>query len=264
MIYFCPTPIGNLGDITIRTIEVLKSCDVIFAEDTRNSIKLLNHYDIKAKLSTYHKFNESSMADKIIEMSDENDIAIISDAGMPGISDPGFILIKELVKNNIDFRALPGANAALTALLLSGLDTDHFLFYGFCESKSSARKKELENLKNLKFTLIFYEAPHRIKEFLKDIYEIFGKRNISVSREITKVFEETIRSDTESILDLNITEKGEFVVVVEKNNEEVVLDIKKLLREEIGNGNSKSKAVKIVAKNYDLPKNEVYKESLNL
>lgn len=264
MIYFCPTPIGNLGDITIRTIEILKSVDIIFAEDTRNSIKLLNHYDIKARLSTYHKFNESAMADKIIDLSDENDIAIISDAGMPGISDPGFVLIKELVKNKVEFRVLPGANAALTALLLSGLDTEHFLFYGFCESKSSARKKELENLKNLKFTLIFYEAPHRIKDFLKDVYEIFGKRNISVSREITKVFEETIRSDTEKILDLDITEKGEFVVVVEKNNEEVVLDIKKLLKEEINNGNSKSKAVKIVAKKYDLPKNEVYKESLNL
>lgn len=264
MIYFCPTPIGNMGDITLRTIEVLKSCDIIFAEDTRNSIKLLSQYDIHAKLSTYHKFNESAMAEKIIGMADDNDMAIISDAGMPGISDPGVVLVKELIKNGIDFRVLPGANAALTALVLSGLDTDHFLFYGFCESKSSARKKELLELKDLKFTLIFYEAPHRIKNFLEDLHEVFGKRKISISREITKVFEETIRSDTEEILNLDITEKGEFVVVVEGNNEVIELDIASLLKEEIDKGNSKSKAVKEVAKKYNLPKNEVYRESLNL
>lgn len=263
MIYFCPTPIGNMGDITLRTIEVLKSCDIIFAEDTRNSIKLLNQYDIHARLSTYHKFNESAMAEKIIKMANDN-IAIISDAGMPGISDPGVVLVKELIKNNIDFRVLPGANAALTALVLSGLDTNHFLFYGFCESKSSARKKELLELKDLKFTLIFYEAPHRIKNFLEDLYEVFGKRKISISREITKVFEETIRSDTEEVLNLDITEKGEFVVVVEGNNEVTYLDIKALLEEEIKSGNSKSKAVKEVSKKYNLPKNEVYRESLNL
>lgn len=264
MIYFCPTPIGNLKDITLRTIEILKSVDIIFAEDKRNSLKLLNHYDISTKLYSYHKFNEKSMAQKIIELENSNNIAIISDAGMPGISDPGYVLIEELIAHNIEFQVLPGANAALTALVLSGLETEHFLFYGFCSSKSSARKKELNELKDVKYTLIFYEAPHRIKEFLKDVYEVFGKRNISISREITKVFEETIRINTEEIQDIDLMEKGEFVVVIEGSRGTINYDIKSLILQEINNGNSKSKAVKVVSKKYNLPKNEVYKESLDL
>lgn len=264
MIYFCPTPIGNLGDITLRTIEILKSVDMIFAEDKRVTVKLLNHYDIKAELRTYHKFNESEMSEKIIENIDDKDIALVTDAGMPGISDPGAILVKKLIEEDIDFRVLPGPNAALTALVLSGLDTEHFLFYGFTSSKSSARKKEFENLRNLKFTLIFYEAPHRIKDFLKDVYEVFGDRKISVSREITKVFEETIRSTTLKILEKDITDKGEFVICLEGNFEKETHDIRKLLEEELKKGIKKSQAVKEVSKKYNIPKNDVYKESLDL
>ena len=264
MIYFCPTPIGNLGDITLRTIEILKSVDMIFAEDKRVTVKLLNHYDIKAELRTYHKFNESEMSEKIIENIDDKDIALVTDAGMPGISDPGAILVKKLIEEDIDFRVLPGPNAALTALVLSGLDTEHFLFYGFTSSKSSARKKEFENLRNLKFTLIFYEAPHRIKDFLKDVYEVFGDRKISVSREITKVFEETIRSTTLEILEKDITDKGEFVICLEGNFEKETHDIRKLLEEELKKGIKKSQAVKEVSKKYNIPKNDVYKESLDL
>ncbi len=264
MIYFCPTPIGNLGDITLRTIEILKSVDMIFAEDKRVTVKLLNHYDIKAELRTYHKFNESEMSEKIIENIDDKDIALVTDAGMPGISDPGAILVKKLIEEDIDFRVLPGPNAALTALVLSGLDTEHFLFYGFTSSKSSARKKEFENLRNLKFTLIFYEAPHRIKDFLKDIYEVFGDRKISISREITKVFEETIRSTTLEILEKDITDKGEFVICLEGKTEEETYDIRELLEEELKKGIKKSQAVKEVAKKYNIPKNDVYKESLDL
>lgn len=263
MIYFCPTPIGNLGDITLRTIEILKSVDIIFAEDTRVTIKLLNHYDIKAKLETYHKFNESSMSEKILEI-DDKDIAIVTDAGMPGISDPGEVLVKKLIEKDIEFRVLPGANAALTALVLSGLDTEHFTFYGFTGNKSSSRKKEFENLKDLKFTLIFYESPHRVRDFLEDMLEVFGDRKISISREITKVFEETIRGSISEILEGEITEKGEFVIVVSGSEEEVSYDIKALLIEEIENGLTKSKAVKEVSKKYGLSKNEVYKESLEL
>lgn len=264
MIYFCPTPIGNLGDITLRTIEILKSVDMIFAEDKRVTVKLLNHYDIKAELRTYYKFNESEMSEKIIENIDDKDIALVTDAGMPGISDPGAILVKKLIEEDIDFRVLPGPNAALTALVLSGLDTEHFLFYGFTSSKSSARKKEFENLRNLKFTLIFYEAPHRIKDFLKDVYEVFGDRKISVSREITKVFEETIRSTTLKILEKDITDKGEFVICLEGNFEKETHDIRKLLEEELKKGIKKSQAVKEVSKKYNIPKNDVYKESLDL
>lgn len=264
MIYFCPTPIGNLGDITLRTIEILKSVDIIFAEDTRVTVKLLNHYDIKAELRTYHKFNEAEMSEKIIENIKDKDIALVTDAGMPGISDPGAVLVKKLIEENIDFRVLPGPNAALTALVLSGLDTDHFLFYGFTANKSSARKKEFEALKDLKFTLIFYEAPHRIKDFLKDVYEVFGERKISISREITKVFEETIRSTTSEILQEDIREKGEFVICLEGKTEEETYDIRELLQEELKKGIKKSQAVKEVSKKYNIPKNDVYKESLDL
>ena len=264
MIYFCPTPIGNLGDITLRTIEILKSVDIIFAEDTRVTVKLLNHYDIKAELRTYHKFNEAEMSEKIIENIKDKDIALVTDAGMPGISDPGAILVRKLIEDNIDFRVLPGANAALTALVLSGLDTDHFIFYGFTANKSSARKKEFESLKDLKFTLIFYEAPHRIKDFLRDLYEVFGERKISISREITKVFEETIRSTSSEILEKEITEKGEFVICLEGKTEEETYDIRKLLEEELKKGMKKSQAVKEISKKYNIPKNDVYKESLDL
>lgn len=264
MIYFCPTPIGNLGDITLRTIEILKSVDIIFAEDTRVTVKLLNHYDIKAELRTYHKFNEAEMSEKIIENIKDKELALVTDAGMPGISDPGAILVKKLIEEKIDFRVLPGPNAALTALVLSGLDTDHFLFYGFTANKSSARKKEFEALKDLKFTLIFYEAPHRIKDFLKDVYEVFGERKISVSREITKVFEETIRSTTSELLEKEIREKGEFVICLEGKTEEETYDIRELLQEELKKGMKKSQAVKEVSKKYNIPKNDVYKESLDL
>lgn len=264
MIYFCPTPIGNLGDITLRTIEILKSVDIIFAEDTRVTVKLLNHYDIKAELRTYHKFNEAEMSEKIIENIKDKELALVTDAGMPGISDPGAILVKKLIEEKIDFRVLPGPNAALTALVLSGLDTDHFLFYGFTANKSSARKKEFEALKDLKFTLIFYEAPHRIKDFLKDVYEVFGERKISVSREITKVFEETIRSTTSELLEKEIREKGEFVICLEGKTEEETYDIRELLEEELKKGMKKSQAVKEVSKKYNIPKNDVYKESLDL
>lgn len=264
MIYFCPTPIGNLGDITLRTIEILKSVDIIFAEDTRVTVKLLNHYDIKAELRTYHKFNEAEMSEKIIENIKDNDLALVTDAGMPGISDPGAVLVKKLIEENIDFRVLPGPNAALSALVLSGLDTGHFLFYGFTANKSSARKKEFEALKDLKFTLIFYEAPHRIQDFLIDIYEVFGERKISISREITKVFEETIRSTTSEILQEDITEKGEFVICLDGKTEEETYDIRELLEEELKKGMKKSQAVKEVSKKYNIPKNDVYKESLDL
>lgn len=257
MIYFCPTPIGNLGDITLRTIDILKSVDIIYAEDKRVTLKLLNHYDINKELRTYHKFNEAEMSEKIINHIEDKDIALVTDAGMPGISDPGAVLVKKLIEEKIDFRVLPGANAALTALVLSGLDTDHFLFYGFTSIKSSGRKKEFESLKDLKFSLIFYEAPHRIKDFLKDLYNVFGERKISISREITKVFEETIRSTTSEILEKEITEKGEFVIVVEGNNEEVSYDIKNLLKDQLQTGMKKSEAVKKISKEYNIPKNEV-------
>ncbi|WP_138159362.1 16S rRNA (cytidine(1402)-2'-O)-methyltransferase [Peptoniphilus catoniae] len=264
MIYFCATPIGNLKDIGIRTLEILRSVDLIACEDTRTSLKLLNEYNIKKPLISYHKFNESSKAEELIELSREKDIALITDAGLPGISDPGEVLVKRLINEKIDFRVVPGANAALTGLVLSGLSSEHFLFYGFLKAKSSARKKELEGLKNIKYTLIFYEAPHRLKDSLIDIYEVLGNRSASISREITKLFEETLRGNLKDLLDMDLTLKGEFVIVVEGNSQEEVLDLEELLREKLDLGIKKSQAVKELAKEYKVSKNELYKISLEV
>lgn len=264
MIYFCATPIGNIEDISLRAIETLKSVDIIACEDTRVSLKLLNKYDIKKKLISYHKFNEAQVSEEIIKLARENDIAIISDAGMPVISDPGEVLIKKLIEEEIEFTVVPGANAGLSALLLSGLDSEHFLFYGFLEQKASARKKELESLKDFPFTLIFYESPHRIKSMLEDLLDIFGDRQISVSREITKLFEETKRGKVREILASEIKEKGEFVIVVDKAEEKEEVNIQEILRDRINSGMKKSQAVKEVAKEYNISKNELYKMSLEV
>lgn len=263
MIYFCPTPIGNLEDITIRTLNVLKSVDIICCEDTRNSIKLLNNFDIKKRLIAYHKFNERQKVDELIELSENNDIAIISDAGMPGISDPGFILIRELIDRDIEFEVLPGSTASILALLYSGFSTEHFFFYGFLDSKRSKRLKELENLKELKFPIIFYEAPHRILETLEDLKEVFGNRKISISRELTKMFEEHVRGSIEEILAKDLTLKGEFVIVVDGyEEEELEIDIRAELERRVADGMKMSQAIKEVAKEFGLKKNDVYKVSL--
>lgn len=264
MIYFCATPIGNIEDISLRAIETLKSVDIIACEDTRVSLKLLNKYDIKKKLISYHKFNEAQVSEEIIKLARENDIAIISDAGMPVISDPGEVLIKKLIEEEIEFTVVPGANAGLSALLLSGLDSEHFLFYGFLEQKASARKKELESLKDFPFTLIFYESPHRVKSMLEDLLDIFGNRQISVSREITKLFEETKRGKVREILASEIKEKGEFVIVVDKAEEKEEVNIQEILRDRINSGIKKSQAVKEIAKEYNISKNELYKMSLEV
>ena len=263
MIYFCPTPIGNLEDITIRTLNVLKSVDIICCEDTRNSIKLLNNFDIKKRLIAYHKFNERQKVDELIELLEKNDIAIISDAGMPGISDPGFILIRELIDRDIKFEVLPGSTASILALLYSGFSTEHFFFYGFLDSKRSKRLKELEDLKELKFPIIFYEAPHRILETLEDLKEVFGNREISISRELTKMFEEHIRGSIEEILAKDLTLKGEFVIVVDGYEEEdLEIDIRVELERRVADGMKMSQAIKEVAKEFGLKKNDVYKVSL--
>ena len=264
MIYFCATPIGNIEDISLRAIETLKSVDIIACEDTRVSLKLLNKYDIKKKLISYHKFNEAQVSEEIIKLARENDLAIISDAGMPVISDPGEVLIKKLIEEEIEFTVVPGANAGLSALLLSGLDSEHFLFYGFLEQKASARKKELESLKDFPFTLIFYESPHRVKSMLEDLLDIFGDRQISVSREITKLFEETKRGKVREILASEIKEKGEFVIVVDKAEEKEEVNIQEILRDRINSGMKKSQAVKEIAKEYNISKNELYKMSLEV
>jgi 16S rRNA (cytidine1402-2'-O)-methyltransferase len=265
-LYICPTPIGNLGDMTFRTIDTLKKVDLIAAEDTRHSIKLLNHFEIKKPMTSYHKYNIAQKSDYLINKLNEGlDIALISDAGMPGISDPGEELIRLAVEEGINVVVLPGPSAFLLALVKSGLPTNRFCFEGFLPSKSNERKKKLLEIKEEERTIVFYEAPHRIVELLEDMLEVFGDRLISVSRELTKMYEETLRGTISEILEeiKKRALKGEIVVVVEGYKRiESEIDIKAELEKLRAKGISNKKAVEMVAKEFNLPKNKVYKESL--
>lgn len=267
-LYICPTPIGNLEDITIRTIEVLKEVDLIAAEDTRHTLKLLNHYGIKKPLTSYHEHNIREKGNYLInQLKEGKSIALVSDAGMPGISDPGHDLIKLCVKEDIRLIGLPGPSASLLALVVSGLDTDKFVFEGFLPSKKMDRKKALENLSSELRTIILYESPHRIKACVEDIYNIFGNRKISLSRELTKHYEETIRGDMEHLLKvLDERElKGEMILVIEGATEtKEEYDIKEELEYFMNLGLSSKDAIKAVVDKTGLSKNEVYKESLKL
>ena len=214
------TPIGNLSDITFRSIEVLKSVDIILAEDTRTSSKLLKHYKISAKVDSFHMYNEHKKLNSIIKkIKDGTSMALISDSGTPGISDPGFLLVRECIKNGINVECLPGPTALIPALILSGMPSEKFVFEGFLPVKKG-RTKRLNELSNEKRTLIFYESPHRIEKTLNDLSLIFGdSKKISVSREISKKFENTFRGTIlESIEFYNDNKpKGEFVIVLSPN-----------------------------------------------
>lgn len=269
-LYICPTPIGNLEDITLRTLRVLKEVDIIAAEDTRHSIKLLNHYEIKNPLVAYHEHNEREKGRELIdELLKGKNIAQISDAGMPGISDPGETLIKLAIEEDIEVVVLPGATALITALVASGLSTRRFTFEGFLSSKKKERVDRLKDLKDERDTLIIYESPHRLKDCLKDMLETLGNRNIAVIRELTKIYEEVFRSDIESAIEKfeATPPRGEFVLIIEGNSEEVEeieVDIEAELQKHLSEGYTKKASVKIVCEKYNLPKNEVYKKSLNL
>ncbi len=270
-LYICPTPIGNLEDITIRTLETFKMVDFIGAEDTRHSIKLLNHYNISKPLISYHEHNKREKGEELIKLLlDGNNIGLVSDAGMPGISDPGQDLIYRAIEEDIEVVGLPGPTASILALVISGMDTRKFIFEGFLSSKKKERRKELSRIKENKYTSIVYESPHRIKDLLKDMDDLMGLRKLSISRELTKKFEETLRGTSGEILELLASRdeiKGEFVVIIAGNNEEEVqeeYDILKLLEMEIEKGYSKKEAVKKVSQQFEIPKNLVYKESLRL
>lgn len=269
-LYICPTPIGNLEDITIRTIKTLEFVDLIAAEDTRHTLKLLNHYDIRKPLISYHMHNlrEREM-ELIYKLGKGENIALVSDAGMPGISDPGFDIIKAAIENNIDVVVLPGPTASITALVASGLNTERFNFEGFLSSKKKDRKARLEELSQVRNTLIFYESPHRLLDCLRDIFQVFGDRNMAIAREITKLHEEVYRNRVglciEEFSTRNI--RGEIVLIVEGNTEEEVaeeVDISLELKKCIGAGMTKKEAVKFVSDSFKIPKNIVYRESLNI
>ena len=217
-IYIVPTPIGNLDDITLRAIIVLKDVDIILCEDTRRSKKLLVHYEIETPLRSHHKFNEHQEVDIIIEkIKSGTKVALISDAGTPGISDPGYLIVRTCIQNNIEIDCLPGPTAFVPALINSGIPSDKFIFEGFLPVKKG-RKTRLEILSKEERTMVFYESPHKILKTLNDFLIHFGSnRKVSISRELTKIYEETIRGTIHSVLE-SLTEKsikGEIVVIVE-------------------------------------------------
>jgi len=221
-LYVVPTPIGNLEDMTFRAVKVLGEADLIAAEDTRHTQKLLNHFDIRNNLLSYHEHNKRERAGQLVKRleSGEN-VAIVSDAGMPAISDPGHELVKLVIEKGLNVVVLPGANAALCALVGSGLPTDEFLFYGFLPRKRQAKEEELSRLKGLQATVIFYESPYRVKNTLRMIANILGNRQIVIAREITKIYEQFVRGDAKEAINWaeNNEIKGECCIVVEGADE---------------------------------------------
>lgn len=265
-LYLVATPIGNLKEMTFRAVEILKSVDYIAAEDTRNTIKLLNHFKISTKLISHHEHNIVSSIPKIINLLKEgNHIALVSDAGYPAISDPGYELVKEVIDNDFNVVPISGANACLNALVVSGISPQPFLFYGFLDHQDKKKKKELETLKLYKETIVFYEAPHRIKKTLTLMLSIFGNRKIALAREITKKHEEINRGTVEEILKIIDTMKGEMVIIVEGNSNDVeeveyLQSIEEHVNEYIEKGMSTKDAIKEVAKQRNVAKNIVYQE----
>jgi len=259
-LYLIPTPIGNIEDITLRALNILKQVDMIYAEDTRETIKLLNYYDIKKPVSSCHKYTEMMHKEKIInELKSGKNIGYMTDRGTPLISDPGNVIVDYAIKNNINVIALPGASALLPALNMSGISNERFLFYGFLNSKKSEAKKELIELKEIKQTIIFYEAPHRIEETLKLIHEVFGDRTIAIAREISKIHEEILRDKISNIIKQVENIKGEIVLVVEGYKETTKeIDYEKLIKELINKGYSKRDAILEISDKYNVSKNKIY------
>lgn len=265
--YLIATPIGNLKDMSTRAIEVLKNVDYVASEDTRTTTNLLSYFGINKPMISYHEHNEQVCSTKLIDLLKKGkSIAITSDAGYPGISDPGAIIVKHCIENDIPISIIPGANAFLPALIGSGLDNDHFYFHGFLPSKPSSRKKELEQLTNLTCTLIFYESPHRIKDTLNDLLTYFPNRRMSLVREITKLHEEYIYGTINEISQIDeLTLKGEMVIVIEGNKikkEYTDDELIEMLNKLISNGLSLKEASKELANELNLKKNYIYQLGL--
>lgn len=276
-IYIVGTPIGNLNDITIRALNTLKEVDIILAEDTRQTLKLLNHFEISKTLISYHRHNEDDKIQTVKNILDEGkNLALVSDAGMPIISDPGSNLIKYLIENSYEIAVIPGVTALITGIVKSGMDSTRFSFEGFLSVNKKQRKERLEELKKEIRTMVFYEAPHKILYTLKDMYEVFGNRKICIARELTKIHEEYIYTTLDEAIK-QIEEngiKGEIVLVVEgidkttlqeeKNKEIIEKDTKELVLEKMNEGTSKKDAIKQVARLKSVSRNEVYQECLDL
>ena len=269
ILYIVPTPIGNLADMTFRAIEVLKNVALIGAEDTRTSAKLLSHYQIKTPMTSYHKFNERSRVEKFLEkLRNGEDVAIISDAGTPAISDPASIIIKAAIENNIKLETLPGATAFIPALVSSGLRSERFYFAGFLPSKKSEKENLLKKISNFEDTLIFYEAPHRLIKFLSGLKKAFGNRKIVIARELSKFYETYYRTTIDEALakpDMIIL-KGEFVIIVEGTQEKEYsnAELTEMLKAKLDACKSKKDAIKKVQEITGEPRNRIYNLALGL
>ena len=269
-IYLVATPIGNLEDITLRALRILKEVDLIAAEDTRNTLKLLNHYEISKPLISYHRHNEEIKVDNLIEKIKEGqNIAIVSDAGTPGISDPGEVIVKEAIKNNIEVVPIPGACAAINALIASGLNSGEFVFFGFLPLNKKLRKEKLEEIENENRTVIIYEAPHKLKDTLQDLKKILHSRKVVLARELTKIHEEFIRGNIEDIILKSENLKGEMIILIEgalKNEienplNELTLEEHYMFYKE--QGLDKKEIIKNIAKDRKVNKNEIYMNFIN-
>ncbi len=264
-LYLVPTPIGNLEDITLRALRILSEADLIACEDTRTSGILLRHYEISKPLTSFHVHNENEKLNFLLEKLRNNEkIAVISDAGTPGVSDPGWILLKRAIDENIEIDVLPGPSAVLPAVLMSGLNPQPFVFMGFPPEKPGEREKLFENLKNFPFTICFYMSPHKIERQISDIINIFGDRQAALVREISKIYQESIRGNLSEILEkLKDGIKGELVLVIEGktqiNNEEWREEAKKIFAD----GLSVKDTVNIISEKYKIAKNEIKKFLLN-
>ena len=271
-LYLVATPIGNLDDITLRAIKTLEEVDIIAAEDTRHTLGLLNHLNISKPLISYYKQVENFKSDKLIEiLLNGKNIALVSDAGTPGISDPGEIIVKKAIENNIQIIPIPGACAMVNALIASGLDTNGFVFMGFLPVNQTDKRNILQNIKYETKTLIFYEAPHKLKNTLSTIYEEIGDRDCVLARELTKIHEEFRRGKISSLIESLEEVKGEFVLIISgntKTKEEYNIENlnKKSLDEHYNyyekQGLDKKQIIKQIAKDRNVPKNEIYTKFL--
>lgn len=269
-LYIVATPIGNLEDITLRALRVLKEVDLIAAEDTRQTLKLLNHFEINKPLISYHRHNEEVKSNILIEkLNDGENIALVSDAGTPGICDPGEEVIKKAIENEIDVIPIPGACAMINALIASGIDTKEFIFLGFLPLNKKLRKIKLEEIKNSNKTIIIYEAPHKIKSTLEDLKPIIENRKIVLARELTKIHEEFIRKNIEEILSKVDNLKGEMILIIEGKNKEEnnENELNKMSLEEhynyyLNQGLEKKEIIKKIAKDRNVNKNEIYMKFL--
>lgn len=276
-LFLVATPIGNLKDITLRALDTLKKVDLIAAEDTRQSLKLLNYFNIKKPLMSYHKHNEKDKSELLIEkLKDGKNIALVSDAGTPGISDPGSVIVRKCIEEGIDFEVLPGATAVTTALVYSGMDTSQFVFIGFLPRENKDKRAFLQGIKDRTETLIIYESPHRLINTLEILKDVLGNRNIAICRELTKIYEQILRFTIEEsikyYLENNI--RGEFVLVIEGRDKKELLEeqmeiwinlsVEEHIKMYIEKGLDKKEAVKKVARDRNISKSQIYKYSINL